>query len=173
MPILKGVNEEQHLSYDTPGDVFRLVRYVVNPQKTTERSSKGQLIGFSPDIMHTVPSNTGEWISSMILYNHCIWEKQTGNLLRHRIISFQQDELTDPFAADILARNIVQVYSSYGHIAFYGVHMNTDNLHCHVVVDNVSYRNGKALYLADELYHFDKMIQNWTLGLKNSAVMRL
>ena len=67
--------------------------------------------------------------------------KDKGKRVRHSVLSFDEREHVTAVQANKYAQEIIQHYSSEYQIA-YAVHTNTDNVHIHMVMNQVSYLDG-------------------------------
>lgn len=67
--------------------------------------------------------------------------KSNGVQLRHYIVSFSQDEVTDPRQANAIAQSLT-AYIGQEFQAVYAVHENKAYLHVHIVVNTVSFVDG-------------------------------
>ena len=69
--------------------------------------------------------------------------KDSGKRIRHSVLSFTPHEMKyiTPEKASIWAQRIIRFYG-YEYQIVYAVHTNTDNLHIHFVMNQISYRDG-------------------------------
>ena len=74
-----------------------------------------------------------------------IWDKDSGRMYAHNIISFHKDEKVTP-------EEVLEIGKAYAEKFFSGyqyvisVHQDKDHLHCHIVVNSVSYVDGRKLH---------------------------
>ena len=74
-----------------------------------------------------------------------IWDKDSGRMYAHNIISFHKDEKITP-------KEVLEIGKAYAEKFFPGyqyvicVHQDKDHLHCHIVVNSVSYIDGHKLH---------------------------
>ena len=74
-----------------------------------------------------------------------IWDKDSGRMYAHNIISFHKDEKVTP-------EDVLEIGKAYAEKFFPGyqyvisVHQDKDHLHCHIVVNSVSYIDGHKLH---------------------------
>ena len=74
-----------------------------------------------------------------------IWDKDSGRMYAHNIISFHKDEKVTP-------EEVLEIGKAYAEKFFSGyqyvisVHQDKDHLHCHIVVNSVSYIDGYKLH---------------------------
>lgn len=148
MPYVKCVN----VVYNFETDVSKLIAYTFNPKKTTYPvSSKNRLIGAAPDIILSHLPGSEKRIAALFRGNHQHWDKLSGNLVHHTIISFEADEAANPNLIWSLAEQIAQDYFSAGFFCCYAVHTNSSHLHIHFVIDNISYLNGRSFFIPGEM----------------------
>jgi len=69
------------------------------------------------------------------------FNKNSGKHLRHSVLSFNQNEDVSPELAAELAPKLCQHYAPEYQIA-YAVHTNTDRVHIHLVMNQISYVDG-------------------------------
>lgn len=67
--------------------------------------------------------------------------KNSGKRLRHSTLSFESKENVSPEKANEYAQKIIQYYAPEYQIA-YAVHANTDNVHIHMVMNQISHVDG-------------------------------
>ena len=80
------------------------------------------------------------WVNEKIL-----WDKDSGRMCAHNIISFHKDEQTTPEEVLDIGRLFADKFFS-GHQCLLGVHQDKDHLHCHIVTNSVSYIDGSKLH---------------------------
>ena len=69
------------------------------------------------------------------------YKKTTDRRINHWIISFGKN-VEDPKIAYAVAEQVADLFSEEYQV-FYGIHENTDNLHIHMAVNTVSFRDGR------------------------------
>ena len=69
------------------------------------------------------------------------FHKNSGKRLRHSVLSFDSRENVTPEKADMYAKQIIQHYAPTNQI-IYAVHDDTDNLHIHFVMNQISFQDG-------------------------------
>lgn len=67
--------------------------------------------------------------------------KNSGKRLRHSTLSFESEENVSPEKANEYAQKIIQYYATEYQIA-YAVHTNTENVHIHMVMNQISHVDG-------------------------------
>ena len=74
-----------------------------------------------------------------------IWDKDSGRMYAHNIISFHKDEKVTPEEVlDIGKAFAEKFFPGYQYVIC--VHQDKDHLHCHIVVNSVSYIDGHKLH---------------------------
>lgn len=88
------------------------------------------------------------------------YNKSNGVKLRHFIIGFDREELSNPKIADNIGREIMyRIGNAFQCV--YAVHQDTDNLNLHIVFNAVSYNTGKRFRgTYKEFFALQKMFQN-------------
>ncbi len=90
--------------------------------------------------------------------------KNSGKRVRHSVLSFSraEEERISPQVANFYAKRIVEYYAPEYQI-IYGVHNNTDNLHIHFLMNQISYVDGhRYAGKKKDYYGFQKHIRNVT-----------
>lgn len=67
--------------------------------------------------------------------------KDKGKHIRHSILMFSKTECITPEEADYYAQQIIQFYAPKFQVV-YGVHVDTDDLHIHFAMNQISYVDG-------------------------------
>ncbi len=81
-----------------------------------------------------------EWLDEKKL-----WGKDSGRMYAHYVISFHKDEKVTP-------EQVLEIGRAYAERFFRGyqyvitVHQDRDHLHCHIVINTVSYLDGRKLH---------------------------
>lgn len=74
-------------------------------------------------------------------------KKNKGNNFFHYVVSFSdEDTITKSQAMDIVDK-FLQDEKFEGFQIFYGTHQDTDNLHCHILINSVNMCNGKKWHM--------------------------
>lgn len=88
--------------------------------------------------------------------------KDKGKRVRHSIISFDQREHVTPAQANDYARKIIQHYAPE-YETVYAVHDNTDEVHIHLIMNQISYIDGHRYGgKKKDYYDFQRHIQRVT-----------
>ena len=74
-----------------------------------------------------------------------LWDKDSGRMYTHNIISFHKDEQVTPEQVLEIGREFAEKFFP-GHQYVIGVHQDKDHLHCHIVTNSVSYLDGMKLH---------------------------
>lgn len=80
------------------------------------------------------------WVNEKIL-----WDKDSGRMYAHNIISFHKDEQITPAEVLDIGRQFADKFFA-DHQCLLGVHQDKDHLHCHIVTNSVSYIDGSKLH---------------------------
>lgn len=163
MPVIEDINRKYSGScpYAFPQDMKNLLRYIAKPNATEyPAGSCRHLVGAMPDII--LANQPGAWERAFHLFNRQLelFPKQ-GSLMQHRVISFSSEELQDPVMAFCLAKAVAAFYFDHGYLSFFGVHMDTDNLHIHIAVSNISWKDGSHFFICNELSLLYSGINEW------------
>lgn len=69
------------------------------------------------------------------------YHKNSGKRVRHSVLSFDAEEHISPEQADQFAREILHHYEPEYQM-LYAVHTNTDDIHIHMLMNQISYVDG-------------------------------
>lgn len=175
MPVIKFVNEENKERYDTEESVYNLIYYIFNECKTTcDDVRPGYAIGdfagcshfFGPEYWQIRP----DIVVGQMIANNCAYGKREFNLLKHRIISFSNDECVVPHEALKLAKHIADAYGE-NYITAYGIHLDSKSIHIHLAVDCISWKDGKRFSVSYEYRWISAMVQGWMAEYFNSLII--
>ena len=161
MPVIESINQKYPRAYAFLQDVKNLLCYIAKPDATAYPPLSCQhLIGAMPDIISA--DQPGAWKRAARLFFHQLelYPKQ-GCLMQHRVISFSSEESQDPVMAFCLAKEVAAFYYERGYLSFFGVHMDTDNLHIHIAVSNISWKDGSYFFICSELALLYSGINEW------------
>lgn len=113
-----------------------VLRYVLNDDKTPDKEIN--VTGFFHGEI------TPDTVYKSFMKNKATWHKDTGRLYSHIIMSFHQDEKIEPYEVSNVAHEFCE--KAYpGHQALIVVHQDKGHLHAHIILDSVSYENGKKI----------------------------
>ncbi len=88
--------------------------------------------------------------------------KNSGKRLRHSVLSFRPEENISPEQAADFADEVIKHYGREYQIV-YAVHNNTDNLHIHFVMNQISYLDGHRYRgQKKDYYAFQRHMKNVT-----------
>ena len=74
-----------------------------------------------------------------------MWNKDTGRMYAHNIISWHKDEQITPEQAFEFGKEFAENWFS-GFQTLVAVHKDKDHIHCHLVTNSVSYEDGRKLH---------------------------
>lgn len=145
MAILKTANKKgKYLDGNARYDV---INYILKPEKIV--NNYYDMVKVDYDNPHKSMDEVAE------LYN-----KSNGVKLRHFIISFSREELSESKIADCIGREIMfRIGNTFQCV--YAVHEDTDNINLHIVFNSVSYNTGKRFGgTYKEFYSLQRMFHN-------------
>ena len=114
--------------YSDPDAKEDLIAYIIQPQKAIHGFIGG----------HHITANCPAQSMSAVSEH---FGKSKGVQLRHYIISFLPEELTDPVIANDIG-NEISAWIGEEYQIVYAVHENRPHLHLHFIVNTVSYLDG-------------------------------
>ena len=163
MFVIESINQKytDACPYAFPQDMENLLHYIAKPNATEYPPlSCRHLIGAMPDII--LADQPGAWERAFHLFNRQLelFPKQ-GSLMQHRVISFGDEEVQDPILAFWLATKVAGFYFERGYISFFGVHQDTNNIHIHIAVSNISWKDGSYFFIFSELALLYSGINEW------------
>lgn len=166
MSIIKAVNENKKIHYDTEESVYRLISYIFEISKTScDEIRVGNVIGDFVGCSHFMGSYEQsidpELVALQMIINNNVYGKNKGNLLKHRIISFDNIDCVLPEEALQLARYISEAYGEK-YITAYGVHLDSKNIHIHLAIDTISWQDGLRFSISYEFKWLSAMVSAWT-----------
>lgn len=98
-----------------------------------------------------------------------LWDKDSGRMYTHNIISFHKDEQITPEQVLEIGKEFAERFFS-GHQYVIGVHQDKDHLHCHIVTNSVSYIDGMKLHQTKRELEHQKEFTN-TLCLERGLTI--
>ena len=134
MAINKTINKRTN----THGAMRNCIEYVLRQDKTSE------LLNYI----------TGPYCHNEINYDLVyrtfleekkMWNKDTGRMYAHNIISWHKDEQITPEQAFEFGKEFAENWFS-GFQTLVAVHKDKDHIHCHLVTNSVSYEDGRKLH---------------------------
>ena len=175
MFVIESINQKytDACPYAFPQDMENLLHYIAKPNATEyPPKSCRYLVGAMPDIILADQPRAWERAFHLFNYQFELFPKQ-GSLMQHRVISFSNEEAQDPVMAFCLAREVAAFYFDRGYISFFGVHMDTDNLHIHIAVSNISWKDGSNFFICNELPLLYSGINEWYQNYMSGKMMNL
>lgn len=165
MSFIKLINEKDHVTYDTEASVENLIYYIYDICKTTydhvrPGNALGDHVGCSYFFGTQEQMLLPECIVAQMLANNRAYGKIEGDLIKHRMISFDEIDRVMPYEAFRLARYIANAYGER-YITAFGVHLDTKNIHIHLAVDTISWRDGKRFSISYEWNWLHSMLTGW------------
>ena len=119
----------------THAAVTKLIRYVLNPSKTTDEES---LYADSCNCSLAGAANQFSAVRDR-------WDKNAGNYAYHFIQSFKPGETT-PEEAALCGKELAEaLFGNDGFQVVFGTHLDKSHLHNHFVVNAVNLLDGKKL----------------------------
>ena len=132
------VNKTINKRTNTHGAMRNCIEYVLRQDKT------GELLTYV----------TGPYCHNEINYDLVyrtfleekkVWNKDTGRMYAHNIISWHKDEQITPEQALEFGKEFAENWFS-GFQTLVAVHKDKDHIHCHLVTNSVSYEDGRKLH---------------------------
>ena len=132
------VNKTINKRTNTHGAMRNCIEYVLRQDKTSE------LLNYI----------TGPYCHNEINYDLVyrtfleekkMWNKDTGRMYAHNIISWHKDEQITPEQAFEFGKEFAENWFS-GFQTLVAVHKAKDHIHCHLVTNSVSYEDGRKLH---------------------------
>ena len=132
------VNKTINKRTNTHGAMRNCIEYVLRQDKT------GELLTYV----------TGPYCHDEINYDLVyrtfleekkMWDKDSGRMYAHNIISWHKDEQITPEQALEFGKEFAENWFS-GFQTLMAVHKDKDHIHCHLVTNSVSYEDGRKLH---------------------------
>lgn len=120
------------------GALKNVIAYALRDEKV--REGYVHILGPYPD-----DAITSDGVYRAFLEEKKLWQKDSGRMYAHNIISFHKDERLSPL-------DCLEIGSEFADIAFprhqslISVHQDRDHLHCHIITNSVSFVDGKKLH---------------------------
>ena len=115
-----------------------LIGYVLRDDRV--REGYVRITGPYPDGKITAAS-----VYKSFLDEKRLWDKDSGRMYAHNVISFHRDEKITPAECLEIGEQFADRFF-HDHQSLIGVHQDKDHLHCHIVTNTVSYVDGKKLH---------------------------
>ena len=132
------INKVVNKSTKSHGAMRNVLEYVLRDEKIKE----GYVEISGPYSGETI--NYDEVYRSW-LTEKSLWDKDSGRMYAHNIISFHKDEPVTPEQVLEIGKEYAERFF-HGHQYVIGVHQDKDHLHCHIVTNSVSYIDGHKLH---------------------------
>ena len=134
MAINKTINKRTN----THGAMRNCIEYVLRQDKTSELLTYVTGPYCHDEINYDLVYRT-------FLEEKKMWDKDTGRMYAHNIISWHKDEQITPEQAFEFGKQFAETWFS-GFQTLVAVHNDKDHIHCHLVTNSVSYEDGRKLH---------------------------
>ena len=134
MAINKTINKRTN----THGAMRNCIEYVLRQDKTSEL-----LTYITGPYCHNEINY--DLVYRTFLEEKKMWNKDTGRMYAHNIISWHKDEQITPDQALEFGKEFAEKWFS-GFQTLVAVHKDKDHIHCHLVTNSVSYEDGRKLH---------------------------
>ena len=136
MAINKTINKRTN----THGAMRNCIEYVLRQDKTNELFTCVTGPYCHDEINYDLVYRT-------FLEEKKMWDKDSGRMYAHNIISWHKDEQITPEQALEFGKEFAENWFS-GFQTLVAVHKDKDHIHCHLVTNSVSYEDGRKLHNA-------------------------
>lgn len=140
------------------GRVDKVITYARNPEKTTEYGqlsalhTVGKVVEYAADEIKTEYRSyvTGincdeDHAAEQFIWTKAMWNKTGGRVCYHGYQSFKADEVTAEVAHEIGVKLAEELWGDRFEVLV-ATHCNTGHYHNHLVVNSVSFTDGKKFY---------------------------
>ena len=134
MAINKTINKRTN----THGAMRNCIEYVLRQDKTSELLTYVTGPYCRDEINYDLVYRT-------FLEEKKMWNKDSGRMYAHNIISWHKDEQITPEQAFEFGKEFAENWFS-GFQTLVAVHKDKDHIHCHLVTNSVSYEDGRKLH---------------------------
>ena len=134
MAINKTINKRTN----SHGAMRNCIEYVLRPDKTSELLTYVTGPYRHDEINYDLVYRT-------FLEEKKMWDKDTGRMYAHNIISWHKDEQITPEQAFEFGKEFAENWFS-GFQTLVAVHKDKEHIHCHLVTNSVSYEDGRKLH---------------------------
>ena len=134
MAINKTINKRTN----THGAMRNCIEYVLRQDKTNELFTYVTGLYCYDEINYDLVYRT-------FLEEKKVWDKDSGRMYAHNIISWHKDEQITPEQALEFGKEFAENWFS-GFQTLVAVHKDKDHIHCHLVTNSVSYEDGRKLH---------------------------
>ena len=132
------VNKTINKRTNTHGAMRNCIEYVLRQDKTSELLTYVTGPYRHDEIDYDLVYRT-------FLEEKKMWNKDTGRMYAHNIISWHKDEQITPEQALEFGKEFAEKWFS-GFQTLVAVHKDKDHIHCHLVTNSVSYEDGRKLH---------------------------
>ena len=132
------VNKTINKRTNTHGAMRNCIEYVLRQDKTSELLTYITGLYCHNEINYDLVYRT-------FLEEKKMWNKDTGRMYAHNIISWHKDEQITPEQAFEFGKEFAENWFS-GFQTLVAVHKDKDHIHCHLVTNSVSYEDGRKLH---------------------------
>ena len=132
------VNKTINKRTNTHGAMRNCIEYVLRQDKTNELLTYVTGPYCHDEINYDLVYRT-------FLEEKKMWDKDTGRMYAHNIISWHKDEQITPGQAFEFGKEFAEKWFS-GFQTLVAVHKDKDHIHCHLVTNSVSYEDGRKLH---------------------------
>ena len=132
------VNKTINKRTNTHGAMRNCIEYVLRQDKTSE-----QLTYVTGPYCHDEINY--DLVYRAFLEEKKVWDKDSGRMYAHNIISWHKDEQITPEQALEFGKEFAENWFS-GFQTLVAVHKDKDHIHCHLVTNSVSYEDGRKLH---------------------------
>ena len=132
------VNKTINKRTNTHGAMRNCIEYVLRQDKTSEL-----LTYITGPYCHNEINY--DLVYRTFLEEKKMWNKDTGRMYAHNIISWHKDEQITPDQALEFGKEFAENWFS-GFQTLVAVHKDKDHIHCHLVTNSVSYEDGRKLH---------------------------
>ena len=134
MALNKTINKRTN----THGAMRNCIEYVLRQDKTSELLTYVTSPYCRDEINYDLVYRT-------FLEEKKMWDKDSGRMYAHNIISWHKDEQITPEQALEFGKEFAENWFS-GFQTLVAVHKDKDHIHCHLVTNSVSYEDGRKLH---------------------------
>ena len=132
------VNKTINKRTNTHGAMRNCIEYVLRQDKTSEL-----LTYITGPYCHNEINY--DLVYRTFLEEKKMWNKDTGRMYAHNIISWHKDEQITPQQTFEFGKEFAENWFS-GFQTLVAVHKDKDHIHCHLVTNSVSYEDGRKLH---------------------------
>lgn len=146
------INKVINKSTKSHGAMRNVIQYVLQDQKVIE--------GYV-DITGPFNFDKIDWdnVYQSFMEEKKLWNKDSGRMYAHNIISFHKDENVTPEQCLEIGKEFVEKFFP-NHQALICVHQDRDHLHIHIVTNSVSYIDGLKLHQTKRDLEYQKEFTN-------------